>query len=121
MTFMPKHLCLIFLLTLMLLMGCQKATPEEEIQQTIDEMIAIIESGDRKRILQEYAVIPDNQDITTRDFSDDKAEALLLYLKEAKGTTPIVSDDQTELMFKVPSSRRELVFSKSNGQWKLNN
>ncbi|AKE51425.1 hypothetical protein [Kangiella geojedonensis] len=121
MNLIPWRLCLLLLALTVLLLGCQKATPEEEIQQTLDQMIAIIESGNKDKVLQEYAIIPPNQNISTRDFSDDKAQALLLYLKEAKRTTPIVSEDQTKLRFIVPSSRRELVFQKDDGQWKLNN
>lgn len=109
------------LLALVLLTACSQPTPEQEVKQTIDEMIETIESGERNVILQKYAVIPEGQDITTRDFSENKADKLLDYLRHAKNSKASISEDKKTATFHVPTSHRELVFSKIDGRWKLNN
>lgn len=103
------------------LSACSQPSPEEEVKLTIDEMIEVLESGDRQVILQKYAKIPPGKDITTRDFSEDKAEQLMAYLKQAKQAKPTMSEDKKTATFDIQSTHRELVFSKIDGQWKLNN
>ena len=103
------------------LSSCAQPTPEEEIQATLDEMIQVLESGEKHKIVTEYANLPPDQDIKPEDFSNHKAEQLLNYLNQAKTRSPIISDDQKTIRFKIPASRKDLIFTKVDGRWKLNN
>lgn len=108
----------VFIITLS---SCAQPTPEEEIQATLDEMIHALESGQKHKIVTEYANLPPDQDIKPEDFSNHKAEQLLHYLNQAKTRSPIISEDQKTIRFQVPASRKDLIFTKVDGQWKLNN
>jgi ABC-type transporter MlaC component len=120
---MFKKFITVFLAATLLfsLAACSQPTPEEEVMQTIDQMIKVIEDGKREVILQKYAKIPPGKNIDKDDFSENKAKQLLDFLKQAKASKPQMSDNQETARFKVHGTHRELVFSKIDGQWKLNN
>jgi len=113
--------------------ACSQATPQEQVRETINEMIAALENGDKALIFEQYAYIPAGSSTELSDFSDRHASKLLKYLKLTEGTTPSMSDNNTtatvvafydadeEGVSTVSSGRQTLTFTKVDGQWKLNN
>lgn len=104
-----------------LLIACSKPSPEEQLRQTMSEMIELLENGKKLQLIEQYAVIPPGKDITANDFSDKKAAMLKDFLTKALELSIEFSDNNSQAKINVPEAGQPLVFSKLQGQWRLNN
>lgn len=107
----------------------QTMTPKEEVQQAITRALSLYEDGKYLTFIEEYANIPLSPEMKanlTKIFEEDpqvigvNLERLVKAIKQAQTLEPTFSNDNTQASFKVDNYSSPLVFSKVNGQWKIN-
>lgn len=119
---MMSRYVLSIVLVLCVLAGCSKPqTPQEELRQTITQMVTLIDQGKYTEMINDYA----NDEIKAEvleyfskpDSSGSKLEAFAHMLRSTQNQEAHFFENNTLALY----DQERLVFTKINGRWKLDN
>lgn len=108
------------LLCALLLAACSPMTPQENLNESIDNMLSLIEQGKDVELINKYADLSNVPDPYSR-IPDAKMRKIKLMLLKVKKMTPVFSDDNTVATFKGHSLSKTVTFTKPNDTWLLAN
>ena len=95
------------------LSGCSQPTPQEQLTQTIDEMITAIDNKDKRLLLDQFL---DNQDLTEHNLTDKEMRRFKLALESANVATATL---KTTATINIEGDRHTLTFVKVGDNWRF--
>ncbi|MCH1926078.1 hypothetical protein L9G74_13965 [Shewanella sp. C32] len=109
------------LITALILSACSQPTPQEQVQQTMKEIVTAIDNGEKQLLLDKY-VDMGKYNITAKDLQQENLDRLKEVLVKAENQAPEMNEDNTRAEIAVEGMHKPLTFTKAeDGQWKLNN
>ncbi|WP_417761661.1 hypothetical protein [Shewanella sp.] len=109
------------LITALILSACSQPTPQEQVQQTMKEIVTAIDNGEKQLLIDKYVNLGKYK-ITAKDLHQENLDRLKGFLVQAESKTPVMNEDNTRAEIEVEGSHKPLTFTKAeDGQWKLNN
>ena len=125
-----KLSCFTILLSFLLLIGCSTSsiykTFEEQVEETISNMITLIEQGNYYDLVRDYAdpeFVNEKGGVESvlKNFGEEDKIELLKYLKIAQEMLPLVDRENLTATFSSEELPRAIVFQKKSGRWYLLN
>ena len=111
---------ILILLFVLALSACSPQTPQSELNETIDEMLALIDHSKSQELLTQYADLSDTNGSVT-DISESKLKKIRFFLLRAKEMQPVLSENGLLATYNDSSFKRPLKFTKIDGKWLLKN
>ena len=125
-----KLSCTIIMMSFLFSIGCSTSsiykTFEEQVEETISNMITLLEQGNYYDLVRDYA---DPEYVNEKggvkavasNFDEEDKIELLKYLNEAQEMLPLVDRENLTATFASVEFPRDLVFQKKGGRWYLLN
>jgi len=104
----------------LILNACGPRTPQEELNESIDKMIILIDQGKSQELLVQYADLSEMKEEVT-DIPEKKLKILKFYLLRAKEIKPVLSQNEMLATYTISSFKKPLKFIKSHNKWLLKN
>ncbi|MBL7127844.1 MAG: hypothetical protein ISS16_02545 [Ignavibacteria bacterium] len=120
----------VILLSFLISSGCTTSseyqTFEDQVKETVSNMITLLEQGNYYDLVRDYAdpeFVKEEGGVEAvlRDFSEDDKENLLKYLKDIQEILPTVDRKNLTVTYMAEDFPQALVFKKIGGRWYLTN
>ena len=112
---------LLILAVALVLSACSQPTPQEQVQDTVKQIITAIDNGEKQLLIDKYVDLGKYK-ITADDLKQKNLDRLKKFLVSAEKVTPVMNADNTEATFELEDNHKPLTFKKTaEGQWKLQN
>lgn len=123
-----RYLLFSILIFIFTMAGCQKeVTPEDELKQTISQILLLIEQDNYLGLIENHANISIKMKLELfKEISSEpkwlkeKMANLAEILKTIKNQQPIFSENKTIATYKL-DNQKPIIFSKINNKWLINN
>lgn len=121
-----KLSCTVLLLSILFIAGCSTSgdykTFEEQVQETISEMITLMEQGNYYDLVNNYVdpeIVKEEGGIEEllRGFTEEDKVRLLKYLKETQEMLPTIDRKNLIVTYMAEDFPMALVFKKIGGRW----
>ena len=104
----------------LMLYACTAKTPQSELNDTMTEMITLIDQGKGQDLLKSHVDLSDLRGPLPR-IPDRKLKRIKVFLLKAKKMKPKFKQNNTLAVYTDPSFFKPLRFKKINGKWLLKN
>ena len=111
---------ILVLMIVIMLSACTATTPQSELNDTMTEMIALIDQGKGQDLLKNHVDLSDLHGPLPR-IPDDKLKRIKVFLLKAKKMNPKFKKNNTLAVYRDSSFFKPLRFKKINGKWLLMN
>ena len=108
----------LILIVTIILGACGPRTPQSELNETITEMLALIDHGKSQELLAKYADFSDARG-SIIDIPEDKLKSLKFHLLRTKEMQPRLTESNTLAVYEDSSFERPLRFKKVGQKWLL--
>ena len=106
-----------------LLVSCSPTTPntpEVELNETIDEIILLIDDGNSQEILAKYADISSVSGPIT-EIPEEALKRLKTYLLKIRDVGSVLTINEGVATYSIPNTRQKMHFIRSGDRWLLQN